>query len=363
MQYHLIKYPDLRQFCIKVFEGYHFSESESVQITHVLLEADLCGIESHGIQRLIRYHNEITQGLVKVDAVSEVVFETPLSAVIEGNDAMGQTLGVQAMDMAIKKAKQSGIGIVTVRNSNHYGVAGYYAKMAMKEDLIGICMTNTEAIMVPTFGKQAMLGTNPIAFAIAAKPVPFVFDAATTVVTRGKLEVYAKRGSELPSGWVLDENGRDCENADRVLANIIGKLGGGILPIGGSSEITSGHKGYGLGMLCEICTAILSGGATSNYVYKTPGRSNIAQFFMALDHAMFGDKKEIEGNLSNYLKEIRDSKVADGCTRIFTHGEKEMLSREQVLAQGVPVNDKTYAEMQMIAKYTGAEEWLPGFST
>lgn len=133
---------------------------------------NLSGIESHGIQRLIRYHQEITGGLVKLDAKPEVVFETPLSAVIEGNDCMGQTLGIRAMNMAIDKARQHGFGMITVRNSNHYGIAGYYAKMAVKEDMIGMCMTNTEAIMVPILAAQAMAGTNPIAFAMPADPGP-----------------------------------------------------------------------------------------------------------------------------------------------------------------------------------------------
>jgi len=200
MQYHHVDYKKLEKFCIEAFKGYGFNEEESKQITAVLLEADLSGIESHGVQRMIRYHKEITGGMVKIDAKPEVVFETPLSAVIEGNDAMGQTLGVNAMQMAIDKAKKSGFGMVTVRNSNHYGIAGYYSKMAAAEGLIGMSMTNTEAIMVPTFGKQAMLGTNPIAFAMPADPVPYSFDAATTVVPRGKLEVYVKRGNGLPIG-------------------------------------------------------------------------------------------------------------------------------------------------------------------
>ena len=361
MGYHHVAYQPLYDFCAKVFCGYGFPEEESKQITDVLLAADLSGIESHGIQRLIRYHKEITGGMVKLDAKPEIVFETPLSAVIEGNDAMGQTLGVQAMNLAIDKAKKSGFGMVTVRNSNHYGIAGYYTKMAAQQGLIGLCMTNTEAIMVPTFGRQAMLGTNPIAFAMPAQPTVFSFDAATTVVPRGKLEVYVKRGNGLPLGWALDENGHDSDDADRVLGNIIAKTGGGILPLGGFGEMTSGYKGYGFAMLCEIATAILSGGTTSNYIYKTPGRSNIAHCFIALDHGMFGDKAEIEANLSKYLQEIRDSAKAEGQERIYIHGEKEAEARERVLREGVSLNEKTYEEMKMIGAYTGAAEFLPTY--
>ena len=361
MQYHHVSYEKLVEFCHNVFKGYGFTGEQSAQITDVLLAADLSGIESHGIQRLIRYHKEITSGLVKLDAKPEIVFETPLSAVIEGNDSMGQTMGVQAMQMAIDKAKKSGFGMVTVRNSNHYGIAGYYTKMAAKQGLIGMCMTNTEAIMVPTFGKQAMLGTNPIAFAMPAQPTIYSFDAATTVVPRGKLEVYVKRGNGLPVGWALDENGHDSDDADRVLKNIIAKTGGGILPLGGSGEMTSGYKGYGFAMLCEIATAILSGGTTSNYIYKTPGRANIAHCFIALDHGMFGDKAEIEANFSKYLQEVRDSAKAEGQDRIYIHGEKEAEAEERVRRDGVSLNDKTYAEMQMIAEYTGATASLPAY--
>lgn len=349
----------MRAFCVECFQGYHFTKEQSEQITDVLLDADLSGIESHGVQRLIRYHKEITAGMVKPDAVPQIVKETPLSATIEGNDAMGQLLGVQAMQLAIDKAKKCGVGMVTVRNSNHYGIAGYYAKMALKEKLLGVSMTNSEAIMVPTFGRQAMIGTNPIAVAVPAEPLPFVFDAATTVVPRGKLEVYAKRGNGLPHGWALDENGHECSDSDRVLHNIIAKTGGGILPLGGAGAETSGYKGYGFGMLCEICTAILSGGTTSNYIYKTPGRSNIAQFFMAVNYGMFGDKAEIEAHLSKFMQEVRDSDKAEGQTRIYTHGEKEHEAKQRVLAEGIPVNEKTYGEMQMIAEFTGAQAALP----
>lgn len=359
MAYYYLPANELSAFCVSAFKGYGFDDRQSEVIADALLYADLSGIESHGVQRFIRYHKEITEGLVKIGAQPETVFETPLSAVLEGNDCMGQLLGVQAMNMAIQKANTHGFGMVTARNSNHYGCAGYYARIAADQKLIGMCMTNTEAIMVPTFGRQPMLGTNPIAFAMPAAPVMYVFDAATTVVTRGKLEVYTKRSSGLPEGWALDENGNDTDDADRTLKNIIGKNGGGILPLGGSGEATSGYKGYGFGMLCEIATAILSGGTTSDGIYLTPGRANIAQCYIALDYGMFGDKAHIEHSLSEFLCRVRASAKAEGQTRIYIHGEKEAQARARVLSEGVPVNENTYAELQMIAKYTGAEKLLP----
>ena len=361
MGYRHVSYEALKAFCVKAFCGYGFSEEESGQIADVILDADLSGIESHGIQRLIRYHREITEGLVNPAAKPEIVFETPSSAVLDGRDGMGQLIAGDAMKMAIVKARNTGFGMVSVRDSNHYGIAAHYARMALPERMIGICMTNTEAIMVPTFGRQAMLGTNPIAVAMPAEPIPFVFDAATTVVPRGKLEVYAKRGSGLPEGWALDERGRDCTDPDRVLGNIIHKTGGGILPLGGSGEITAGYKGYGFAMLCEIATAILSVGTTSNYIYKTPGRSNIAHFFAAIDYGMFGDKAIIEAHLSKFMQELRDSAKAEGESRIYTHGEKEWLNRQRIMKEGIALNEKTAEELRMIAEYTGAAVYLPPF--
>lgn len=358
MNYRRISYEKLKAFCIHALEGYGFNREESTQIAQVLLEADLSGIESHGVQRFIRYHKEITGGMVQVKSEWQIVKETPVSATIEGNNGMGQLLGIRAMKLAMEKAKRSGVGMVTVRNSNHYGIAGYYTRMAAAEGFLGLCMTNTEAILVPTFGRQAMLGTNPIAFSMPATPVPFTFDAATTVVPRGKLEVYAKRDGRIRDGWALDENGLPCTDAKRVLDNIIGKKGGGILPLGGAGEETSGYKGYGFALLCEICTAILSGGTTSNYIYKTPGSSGICQFFLAVDYGIFGEKEKIEEALSRYLQEIRDSDKAQGRSRIYIHGEKEWEARERILRDGVPVNEKTYEELKQIAAYTGTEEFL-----
>ena len=164
MEYRRLNYECVKEFCHKVYEGYGFTPKQSRKITDVLLAADLSGIESHGVQRMVRYHKEITEGLVKVDAAIRTVKETPICATLDANDAMGQLVGIRAMELAMKKARKTGIGMVAVRDSNHFGIAGYYTQMAAREGFVGICMTNTEAIMVPTFGRQAMLGTNPIAF-------------------------------------------------------------------------------------------------------------------------------------------------------------------------------------------------------
>ena len=354
MPYYKLPESATRKFCEDIFEGYGFTKQQAIDITDVLLMADLYGIESHGIQRLIRYHNGIQEGLIRPDAKPEITFETKLSAVIDAKMAMGQVVSKMAMNMAIEKAKEHGFGVVAVNHSNHYGIAGYYTRMAVEADLIGMCFTNTEAIMIPTFGKNAMIGTNPIAFGMPAEPTPFLFDVATTVAPRGKLEVYNKKGIPTPEGWIVDENGQDTTDAGRVIQNIINKAGGGILPLGGSKEITGSHKGYGLGMIVEILTGIIAGGVTSNHVAHS-GNGSTSESFWAIDYGMFGDKKAMKDNMSTLLEELRNSEKAAGQTRIYTHGEKEMESTAEKLKTGLPANEKTISEMKMIGESLGID--------
>jgi len=334
----------LNAFCQDAFEGFGFSPEEAGIIKDVLMMSDMYGIQSHGMQRVVRYHKGIEKGLIDIKAKPEVVFETPVSAVVEGHDAMGQLVGHFAMELAIKKAKESGIGIVSARNSNHYGIAGYYADLALKEGLIGFSCTNSEAIMVPTFARKAMLGSNPIAFAMPAEPYNFFFDASTTVVTRGKLEMYNKLGKELPNGWALNKDGKASQNAAEVLGNISDHVGGGIIPLGGNTEQLGSHKGYGYGMLCEIFASIFSQGGTSNKC-MTGGRSNICHGFMAINPAIFGNPEEVKKHFSTFLQELREAPKAEGAERIYTHGEKEAEAIEVCRKEGVPVIDKTVAEL------------------
>ena len=350
MGYQYWSYDTLNRLCMDAFTKFGFNEGEARIVTDVLLTSDLFGIESHGMQRMVRYHKGIKSGMIKVDAKPEVVFETPISAVIDGHDGMGQIISYQAMQMAIEKAKVSGVGIVSVRNSNHYGIAGFYAKMACDQGLMGFSCTNSEAIMVPTNGRKAMLGSNPIACAFPAEPYDFFFDASTTVVTRGKLEMYNKMEKPLPDGWALDKDGHPSTNAPDVLANIVAKNGGGIMPLGGSSEQLGSHKGYGYGMLCEIFASILSMGATSNYC-MVGGKGNICHGFMAINPAFFGDAEAIKAHFSKYLQELRDAPKAEGQTNIYTHGEKEVAATADRLANGIPVNDNTMVEVLDLCQY------------
>lgn len=343
-------------FCKTAFEKMGFTAEEAQTISKVLSLADVYGIESHGIQRMWRYYTQTMNGSIHKDSKPEVVFETPVSAVIDGHDGMGQLVATKAVELAIKKAKKCGMAIVSVRNSNHYGIAGYYTKLAAEQGFIALSMTNTEAMMVQTYSKKPLLGTNPIAMAVPADPHPFWFDAATTVVTRGKLELYAKKEKPLPTGWAVDENGLPCSDSKRVLDNIIAKRGGGILPLGGSEEETGSHKGYGFGMMCEIFTAILSLGQTSNHHVRIEKKgAGSCHAFIIIDPAAFGDPDEIKAHMSNFMQELRDSEKADGKDCIYVHGDKEVIAEKESLKNGIVMKDKTLDELKTIAHNLGFE--------
>ena len=347
----------LNNFCNEAFKRLGFQEKDAKIITDVLLLADLYGIESHGVQRLVRYFNAIKKNSIHVDAEPEIVFETPVSAVIDGHSGMGQLVATFANELAIKKAKETGMAFVTVRNSNHYGIAGYYTKMACEAGMIGISMTNTESIAVHTNSKQALLGSNPIAFAMPAEPYSFWFDAATTVVPRGKLEVYNKANKPLEKGWAIGEDGTVSTDAAHVLHCINSKIGtGGILPVGGNTEEMGSHKGYGFSMMCELLCAITSGGATSNHHIRRENQgAGTCHSFIVIDPKIFGDAQAQKENLSVFLEELRNAKRADENVPIYTHGEKEMLRYEEKQKNGIPVNSKTVVEMMDIGNALGMD--------
>ncbi len=325
-------YDQLLRFCVDVFLKTGYSKRNTEFITDTLLTADLYGIESHGMNRIVGYHKLIANGGIKIDAQPTIEFETPVSAVINGNCAMGQLVSRFAMNTAINKAKSLGISIVTVHSSNHFGIAGYYTKMASDEGLMGFAFTNSEAIMVPTNGKKAMIGSSPIAMSFPAEPYDFMFDASTAVVTRGMLEVYNK-------------NGKTSNEAGRAVENIVAKRGG-------EGEMTGGHECCGCGIICEIFSSILSGGPTSNRKGKL-GQSSHG--FIAIDPKIFGDPEIIKKRFSDFLEELRSSPVADGKEKIYTHGEKEMLSAEKRMKEGFDVNINTVAEMKDLCEHIGLD--------
>jgi LDH2 family malate/lactate/ureidoglycolate dehydrogenase len=265
------------------------------------------------------------------------------------------------MEKAIEKAKEYGAGFVTVRNSNHYGIAGYYAMMALEHDCIGMSMTNAAVLVAPTFGRDAMLGTNPIAVAAPAdKERPYVLDMATSTVPRGKLEVYHRLEKPIPLGWATDETGVPTDEPGRVLENFKQRAGGGLLPLGGAGELLGGHKGYGLGLWVDVFCAILSGAAYADQVYpKTPeGKplpSNIGHFFGAWRVDGFRPVDEFKADMDDLQQRLKNVPKAAGEERVYIHGEKEYEEAEVRSRDGIPLNPKVAADLKAIAEETGVE--------
>lgn len=354
-EYRSFEFHKLKEMVVEIFKRYSYSDEDAKIIADVMLTSDLMGIESHGVQRLTLYPFGIKIGRIKVDAEMKILKESPTTVVIDADAGMGHLAGTKAMQMAIRKAKEMGIGMAVVRNSNHYGIAGYYSMMAAKEGLLGISMTNTQALVVPTFGKTPLLGTNPIAVTMPAEPVPFHLDMSTSVVTGGKMEVYAKNKQPVPEGWAVDSTGAVNTDA-QVFVNNRGKSSGGLLPLGGAGELYSGHKGYGLSMVVEIMTGILSTGVTSAFVRKEKNVEQCCHMFMAIDYGRFtDDKKAMEAQLSEYMEMLRSSEKVEGAERIYTHGEKEQECQERVLREGVQMNEATYQEIVNVCKERGVD--------
>lgn len=326
-----VKVSDLEKFVTECFEKSGMSNEDAKITTDVLIESDKRGIASHGVARLKRYTDGIKNGIMIPDADYEIIKETPNTLVITGNDGLGQPVSYKTMKLVIEKAKKNNIGFATVRNSNHYGIAGYYSMMALQENLLGISTTNSFPLVVPTFGKDALLGTNPISVAApTSKERPFVVDMATSTVPRGKLEVYDRRGKPIPEAWATDSKGHPTTDPGLVLKNVKEKLGGGLLPVGGVVEETGGHKGYGMAMIVEIFTGILSGGAFGPNVYGIPNTpANVCHFFGAINIKAFISLDEFTESMDSIIRALLDSKKAEGQDRIYIHGEKEFILADQ----------------------------------
>ncbi|HCG63744.1 MAG TPA: malate dehydrogenase [Sphaerochaeta sp.] len=251
----------LEQFCDEVFVVLGLSKQDAYDSSQILVAADARGIGSHGVGRLWRYMNGIQKGIMKGSVRPLVLRETPMSLVLDANGAMGMGVSKRTMSKTISKAKIQGAAFSSVRNSNHFGIAGYYSELAASENMIGIAMTNTAALGVPTFGRAAMFGTNPLAFSVPASDGRiFTLDMATTCVTRGKVEIFQREGNPLPLGWAVDTKGQLTTDAKQLLEDMLFQRGGGMLPLGGAEELHGGHKGYGLAVLVDILCAVASGG-------------------------------------------------------------------------------------------------------
>jgi L-2-hydroxycarboxylate dehydrogenase (NAD+) len=351
----------LTDFCVRIFRKLGVPEADARITGDVLVTADLRGIESHGVARVRRYVDGIRKGLMLVNPATKVVNDAPSTALIDAGSGLGQPAAHRAMEMAIQKAGKTGAGFVTVRNSNHYGIAGYYAMMALEHDCIGMSMTNADVLVVPTFGRDAMLGTNPIAIAApAGKERPFVLDMATSTVPRGKLEVYDRQGRPLPPGWATDENGTETSDAHRVLDNFKVRAGGGLLPLGGAGELLSGYKGYGLAAWVDVFSGVLSGAAFATLIspITADGRvlaSNVGHFFGAWRVAGFRPIEEFKTSMDEFQRLLKNAPRVEGQDRIYIPGEKEYEKTAEYSKSGIPLNPRVADDLKTIAREVGTD--------
>ena len=345
----------LLEFCVQVFEKMGVSSIDARITADVLVKANLRGIDSHGVARLARYVNGLRDGVMLAHPEQKVLVETPTTITLDAGAGLGQPVSHRAMETAIAKAREYGCGFATVRNSNHYGIAGYYAMMAVEHDMIGLSTTNAAVLVVPTFGRNAMYGTNPIALAVpAGEQRPFVMDMATSTVPRGKLEVYQRQEKPIPLGWATDEHGVPTADTERVLDNFRTRAGGGLLPLGGAGEEFSGYKGYGMGLMVEILSAVLPGAAFLASVYPKnaegkPEPANLGHFFGAWRLDAFRPPQEFKADMDRLISELKGTDLAEGATRVFVHGEKEFEEAERRTRHGIPLGAKVEASLKQIA--------------
>lgn len=356
MQGPRVRAESLRHFCQQVFERADVPEEEAAITADVLVAADLRGIDSHGVARLKRYVDGLRAGRMIANPRVQVIRESLSTALIDGGGGLGQPIAVRAMRLAIEKAREGGAGFVAVRNSNHYGIAGYYAIMALDSDCIGISMTNASPSVVPTFGREAILGTNPISVAAPAdQERPFVLDMATSVVPRGKLELYHPLAKPLLEGWAVDERGSTATDAGVILRNLAERLGGGILPLGGKGEELGGHKGYGLALMVDILSGVLGGAGYADRVSPKGERGgmkpgNVGHFFGALLVEGFRPLEEFKAAMDDLIRSLKGSAKAEGESRIYIHGEKEWEMEEERRKRGIPLHPRVVTMMEEIAE-------------
>ena len=338
-----IPFAKLEAFMKDVLVASRVPEADAETIGEVLIESDRRGIDSHGIGRLKPiYIDRIDAGILDPVTRIEVLKDEKACVTLDGHNGMGHVVAKKAMEMAIAKAKEYGLGMAAVRNSTHYGIAGYYVTMATKEGMIGVTGTNARPSIAPTHGVENMLGTNPLTFGLPTdEDFPFVIDCATSVTQRGKIEVYGRAGKELPHGWVIDENGRDRTDTTAVLEDLTrGKAA--LTPLGGIGEENGGYKGYGYAAVVEILSAALQDGAFMKALNgkDADGRPipyPLGHFFIAIDPAFFMGRETFRRIAGEICRALRTSKKAPGEERIFTPGEKEYLAWQYRKEHGCPV--------------------------
>lgn len=353
MAYQTFSYQQLYAFALEIFLKMGCPEHQAIDAAKVLLSADLRGVDSHGIARLSGYVRLWQANRVNAQPNLGIIHESPSTAVVDADAALGLVAAPYAMKVAMDKARVAGTGWVSVQNSNHFGIAGIHAMMALEEDMIGIAMTNASPLVAPTFSKERLLGTNPIAVAIPAGAEPaFVADMATTTAANGKLEILQRKNLPAPEGWIQDKEGRMSTNQHEV------KNGGALLPLGGTREQGS-HKGYALGSIVDIFSALLSGANYGPWVPPfvsflpvaddLPGKG-IGHFFGAMRIDAFRPAAEFKAHMDQWISRFRQAETIPGADAVLIPGDIERATEITRRQEGIPLIDAVVADIQSLAQ-------------
>ena len=353
---HTFSYQQLFQFTQFVFLGIGCNNTDAAIATKALLSADIRGIDSHGVARLSGYVRLWEAQRINATPNIRIVHETPSTAVVDGDAGLGLVVAPYAMQVAINKAKNVGTGWVSVKNSNHFGIAGYHAMMALDNDMIGIAMTNASALVAPTFSTEKMLGTNPIAVAIPAnEQPPFVADFATTTAANGKLEILQRKNANTPNGWVQDKDGNDTNDA-----NILKKQGA-LLPLGSDREHGS-HKGYALGSIVDIFSAVLSGASYGPWAPPFPAYiampenqpgQGLGHFFGAMRVDAFRPADEFKNHMDNWIGRFRNATPIKGYDKVLIPGDPEREMTAIRMRVGIPLLESVLDDLRQVGDKFG----------
>lgn len=332
---------DLLNFCTNIFVHIGVEEEKARILSDTMVQANLRGVDSHGVTRTGIYVERIQRGLVDPKAEPEILKESPALALIEAKSAIGQVTSYEAMKLAIKKAREVGTGLVGVRGSNHFGAAAYYTISALKEDMIGIAMSNAPATMAPWGARAPYMGTNPISVAIPAKNrLPIVFDMATSIVARGKIILAAQKGESIPEGWAIDTEGRITTDAQKALE-------GAVLPFGGA-------KGSAIAILIDVFSGILTGAAFGPHIgdlYRNfQDRQNLGHIFAAIDPSYFGDVESFKERVDKMIDEIKSLPPAYGVKEVLLPGEIEFKIEKRRKQEGIPLEPEVEEMLRKLSK-------------
>jgi LDH2 family malate/lactate/ureidoglycolate dehydrogenase len=348
----------VERFMAEVFEGLGTPPGDARICAEVLITSDLQGIESHGVGRLKYYYDRIQAGVQFTKTEIEIVKETETTALIDGHHGMGHVIAYRAMRLAMDKARQYGLGAVSVRNGTHFGIAGYYPLMAASGGMMGLTVTNARPAQAPTFGTEPMLGTNPIAFAAPSDlAFPFCFDGATSISQRGKIEVAVRAEKPVPEGLLIDAEGKPMTDPARIMEDL-GKAAAAFLPLGGAGEELGGYKGYDLATMVEILSASLCAGVfMKDLLGFAPDGSRrphmLGHFFLAIDIEHFIPLEVSERITGQIMRILQESRKAPGHDRIYVAGEKEYEAEKVIRQRGVPVNHNLRQQLQTMRDELG----------